>query len=138
MITGRPTHYNEEMLETAWDYLANYNKTYDHSIPSLVGLCKVLNRGKTTLYTWAEDETKDFRDIIDAINEYQHFELVEGGLSGTFNSTIAKLLLHKHGHSDKQETELFGNEEKPLGIAITYAGVKSTGKRVKKKEEAKE
>lgn len=110
MITGRPTDYNEEMLETAWDYLDNYEKVYGHSIPSLVGLCKILNRGKTTLYTWAEDENKDFRDIIDAINEYQHFELVEGGLSGTFNSTITKLLLCKHGHSDKQELAGPGGE----------------------------
>jgi hypothetical protein len=106
MTVGRPTDYSQEVVDQAWDYIESYKVKHGHTVPSLVGLCKVLKRGKTTLYTWADDDTKEFRDIVDAINEAQELALMNGGLNSDFNSTITKLLLTKHGYSDKQAVEL--------------------------------
>ncbi len=107
---GRPTEYTPEVYQTALAYLDNYNTEHGHVIPSVVGLCKVLKRASATLYRWANEKSDvyhpEFREIVDAINDGQHFKLMDGGLTGEFNSNIAKLLLHKHGHNDKKETEL--------------------------------
>jgi len=108
MPGGRPTEYSPDMVKKAWEYMDNYNTKHGHEIPSLVGLCKVLNRGKTTLYNWADDTDKEFRDIIDTINEIQQLALLNGGLNGSFNSTITKLILGRHGYTDKQELEVTG------------------------------
>ncbi len=112
MITGRPTSHSKELEDQAWAYLEFFKKDHGHAIPSLVGLCKVINRGKTTIYRWVQDEDKQFRDIVDAINESQCLELMNKGLLGDFSPVITKLLLHKHGY--KQESELTGQGGEPL------------------------
>lgn len=110
---GRPTEYNPEIVQAARDYLVDYKEKHGHSIPSVVGLCKIISRGKSTIYDWANSEHasyhEEFSDIVAQINEYQEFDLVDGGLTNEFNPTIAKLLLHKHGHSDKAETKVEAN-----------------------------
>ena len=102
MPAGRPTEYNDEVVAKAWEYIDNY-ETYGHAIPSLVGLCKVLNRGKSTLYDWAKDPEKEFSDILEAINENQELVTFNAALRGDYNASIAKLLLGKHGYHDKQD-----------------------------------
>ncbi len=110
---GRPASYDSDVLDKALNYLKNYNTEHGHAIPSVVGLCRILNRGRSTVYDWINKEHdsyhEEFSDIVDSINEYQHFDLMDGGLTNKFNSNITKLLLHKHGHSDKQETEISGD-----------------------------
>jgi len=39
------------------------------------------------------------------------------GLSGEFNSNIAKLALGKHGYHDKQDNTLSGPDGKPVTVA---------------------
>jgi len=104
MPGGRPTEYNQELVDAAWAYIDNYAE-HGHAVPSLVGLCKVLNRGKSTLYDWAKDDDKEISDILAAINENQELVAFNKSLTNEYNPTIAKLLLGKHGYSDKQETE---------------------------------
>jgi hypothetical protein len=104
---GRPTDYTEEVLEKAKDYLTNFNTEHSHTIPSVVGLAKVLGKHKDTLYEWAKDPNKEeFSDTLRQINNDQEFELVEGGLTNKFNSSITKLALGNHGYSDKQESDI--------------------------------
>lgn len=103
MAAGRPTEYSPEIVQAAWDYVDGGWKENGASIPSLVGMCRVLKRGKSTLYDWAKDPTKEFSDIIESLNELQEEILAENGLTGEFNASITKLLLTKHGYSDKQE-----------------------------------
>ena len=103
MAGGRPTSYSPEVLKLARDYVDNCPNT----VPMVVGLCKHIDRGKTTVYNWAKDEDKqEFRDILEEIEQNQHIELIEGGLSNDFNSAITKMMLTKHGYSDKVEQDI--------------------------------
>jgi len=101
---GRPTKYNKDILAKANAYLDNFNDEHGHMIPSVVGLGKVLRITRETLYQWAkDDDKKEFSDILQNIVSDQEFELINGGLSGALNSNITKLVLGKHGYSDKQD-----------------------------------
>ena len=62
------------------------------------------------LYRWADEEGNEFRDILDSIMDYQRFELTNKGLKGETNSVITKLMLTKHGYSDKQEIKAEVND----------------------------
>lgn len=116
---GRPTDYNQDIVEAAWKYLNDYSEVHGHAIPSIVGMCKVLKRGKSTIYDWANDENKDFSDILAACNELQELALLNGGLDGTLNSNIVKLTLGKHGYHDKQDTNLGGQKDNPVKVDAT-------------------
>lgn len=101
---GRPTDYNDDILGIAKDYLTNFKTEHGHMIPSVVGLAKVLGKTRETLYAWAKQEGKEeFSDILAKINNDQCHELINGGLSGEFNSNITKLVLGKHGYHERQE-----------------------------------
>lgn len=105
MAGGRPTKYTDELLAIAREYPENYGE-YGHSFPSIVGLCRVVKIHSDTAYDWAKDpDKKEFSDIVKQIMDNQHLELMEGGINGTFNPTITKLILAKHGHSEKQEVK---------------------------------
>ncbi len=101
MAGGRPTTYGPEVLEQAEHYLRNY-KEYDDLIPSVEGLALAINRARSTIYKWAEEEDKQqFSDMLTKLNEEQQRILVNNGLGGKFNSAITKLVLTKHGFHDK-------------------------------------
>lgn len=117
-IGGRPTNYTPELVQKATDYVSddpekNY-LSYDHAIPSVVGLCRVLNRARSTLYAWGDDKSKSFSDILRAVNEFQELTVLNGTLKNQLNAQIGKLVLGKHGYHEKQDTALSG----PGGDAI--------------------
>ena len=113
-MVGRPTDYNQEIVDKAWAYVDGF-ADHGHAVPSVVGLCKVLNRSRSTVYNWAEDKDKEFMDILAAINENQELVTFNKSLTGEYNSAIAKLLLGKHGYSDKSDQTISGGD-KPLEI----------------------
>ena len=104
-VKGRPTKYNEELEAQAHEYLTDYKTKYGDEIPSVVGLCNILNLSRSTAYKWAEEDDKDFSYILDRINTTQQQVLLNNGLNGVFNAQIAKLVLGKHGYSEKKEVE---------------------------------
>jgi hypothetical protein len=101
---GRPLTFDDELQAKAWEYVDNF-ADHDHAIPSLVGLCKVLNRAKSTIYDWAKRDDNDFSDILQAINENQELVIFNKALSGEYNAAIAKLALGKHGYHDKMDVQ---------------------------------
>ena len=101
-MAGRPTNLTKEVIKQAWDYVDGF-EAHGHAVPSVVGLCKVINRSKSSVYRWAEEENSEFWDILRAINENQELVTFNRALTGDYNASIAKLLLGKHGYSDKQE-----------------------------------
>lgn len=114
MAGGRPTTYTTEMLEKANAYLEEWEAEGD-MIPSVVGLAKYIERSKTSIYDWAkEDGKEEFADILARINEIQRQTLINKGLSGVFNSNITKLVLGKHGFSEKKE--LSSDPERPVMV----------------------
>lgn len=122
-MAGRPTDWSEAAEDDAWAYVDNYGD-HGHAFPSIVGLCKVLNRGKSTIYKWAGDDDKQFRDILDAIKENQELVTFNKAMTNDFNATIAKLLLGKHGYHDKQDSTLSGPNGKPMEMTgVQFVGV---------------
>lgn len=113
-MVGRPTDYNQEIVDKAWAYVDGF-ADHGHAVPSVVGLCKVLNRSRSTVYNWAEDKDTEFMDILAAIKENQELVTFNKSLTGEYNSAIAKLLLGKHGYSDKSDQTISGGD-KPLEI----------------------
>ena len=106
---GRPTKYNAKIISKAKDYLENYEQ-YEEVIPSIEGLACHLHIARDTIYDWSkQDDKREFSDIVGDILSKQAKVLMNKGLVGDFNSVIAKLIMHKHGYSDKQETKIDAN-----------------------------
>tara|TARA_R110000737_G_C14253770_1_gene427135 strand:- start:74 stop:466 length:393 start_codon:yes stop_codon:yes gene_type:complete len=93
---GRPTKYTPEILAKAKTYIAENTR----AIPTLIGMAYFLGISNSTLYKWAE-KTPEFSHVLDEVTQLQYIELTNSGLNGDFNSAITKLMLTKHGLSDK-------------------------------------
>ena len=105
MAGGRPTDYTPELLTLARNYLVDY-RALGEAVPTVVGLCRAINRARSTVYKWAGEEGKEqFSDIIEQLLEFQELDLVNGSLRSELNPQIAKVMLGKHGYSDKQEID---------------------------------
>lgn len=115
---ARPIEYNfeiikpkiEEYLASCVDTVEEFHKTRGEKsdsfdrilrvrIPTVEGLCLVLDIHKDTYYDW-EKKYPEFSDYTDRLRKLQASRLVEGGLSGNYNPTIAKVLLTKHGYRE--------------------------------------
>ena len=56
---------------------------------------------------WDKDEEKvEFRAVLDKIKQVQHVIALNGGMTGVYSAPIVKLLLTKHGYSDKSEQDI--------------------------------
>lgn len=105
---GRPTKYNKSILEKANKYLTDYkNQELGKMIPSVEGLAIYLDVSTKTIYNWG-NEHSEFLHTLGNVNTRQKILLLDGGLSGDFNSNIAKLALGNHGFSEKTEQKMSG------------------------------
>ena len=130
-LIGRPREYSQIILDKANEYLTScQDKEIEKGtserpiyelkvrLPSVEGLSRYLGVARSTVYKW-RGEFPAFSDIIEDILSEQSEKLINEGLSGNYNSTIAKLILTKHGYSDKQETDIMsGGKPIPLLNAI--------------------
>jgi hypothetical protein len=117
---GRPSLYNDQTCTNAQEYLdscvdqqytrvktegdksVSYDNLIKVKLPTKEGLALHLDVAMDTLYDWGK-KYPQFSDILDKLNRMRAERLQNGGLSGEYNSTIAKLLLSKHGYVDRQE-----------------------------------
>lgn len=110
MVIGRPTDYNQEILDNASAYVQHFandegkGENLKVNLPTIEGLALYLEISRSTLYLW-QKEHKAFSDIIEILQQKQAQVLINNGLSGRYNPTIAKVLLTKHGYTDKQEID---------------------------------
>lgn len=112
---GRPTEYSEEKLDLARAYLDGGWELEGDVVPQIAGLALAMGVHRDTLYEWAShDDKPEFSDIFMRVKHMQERRLVSGGLSGDFNPAITKMLLTKHGYSDKQEIEQSGPNGGPI------------------------
>lgn len=120
MAGGRPTEYSEQVLIDSKEYVdscedeitsvisgqsdsfTKYEQKLKVNIPTIEGLARYLKIHRSTVYAW-QKEHPEFSDIIEELQQKQAERLLSNGLSGDYNSTIAKVLLTKHGYTDKQE-----------------------------------
>lgn len=105
---GRPSKLAVS-LEKANDYLMGEYKTVGDIVPSVAGLACYLGISRSTAQEYAK-ENSAFSGTLAAIKTVQENSLINKGLTGEFNATIAKLMLSNHGYADKQETALTGKE----------------------------
>lgn len=128
MTAGRPIEYKEEYVEKVDEYLESCKDTYTTflktdgassqsyerikkvKLPSKEGFAIFLNIAKSTLYEWA-DTYPEFSYALDKILVEQKHRLINDGLSGEYNSTIAKLILSSnHGMVERKDTTTNGND----------------------------
>jgi hypothetical protein len=129
MNVGKPTSYNDELLEKAKQYL-NYFLQEESDIkivpagqviPTAVGLCSHIGIGTSTSSVWEKDDTKlEYRAVLDGIKQVQHIIALNGGMAGTFNAPIVKLLLTKHGYHDKSEQDVKSSDG---SMTPTFSGL---------------
>jgi hypothetical protein len=120
---ARPTKYNAKILEDAQYYLENYEELGD-VIPTVAGLACELKIARETVYDWAsKPEHKEFSDIVKDIASTQERKLVNGGLSSSMNSQITKMMLTKHGYSDKVDLDHSSKDKSmsPTGFNDFYS-----------------
>lgn len=115
---GRPSVYAEKLVE-AKKYLMGDWQVIGDSIPSVAGLACYLGVSRETLYDWKSKE-KAFSDILNEILTLQERTLLNGGLSKDFNPIITKLVLSKHGYSDKVEQDVTSSDGSMTPKAPVY------------------
>lgn len=113
-MAGRPTSLTPEVIEKAQEYLDTYNTELGELVPTVAGLSLFLGVSRKSIYIWEDSEQTPvtFLHILEAIKSRQETRLVNGGLGNEFNPTIAKMMLTKHGYSDKQEIDHTSGGEK--------------------------
>lgn len=122
---GRPPTYGEEILKKADEYLNRKDeldkdgKLIISRLPTRGGLAIYLGVSRDTLYEWAR-EHKEFSDIMEWLGAIQEDDLINQGLSGRYNSTIAKVLLTKHGYTDKIETDITSKGESINPVLVKF------------------
>jgi hypothetical protein len=112
---GRPTIYNQEIVDKTREYLKTYHESGEEVIPTIEGLSLFLGIVKSTIYAWAKDTDKqEFSNVTKEISAKQQTILMNKGLAGKFNPAITKLMLGTHGISEKNYTEIAGVDGKPV------------------------
>lgn len=135
---GRPTKYKPEFIQKAdeyikkcqdeeTDWLKSYTEgkvsgeTYEHrvkvNLPTHEGFATSLQVDITSLYEWAR-KNKQFSLALSRISTAQKERLLSKGLSGDYNSTIAKLILSAN-HGMKEKTDVTSNDKEIEGVIIS-------------------
>lgn len=125
---GHPTLYKgKETIEKAEKYLEGcedkmkkvlestnkktgrkrYLNKWEVNVPLVEGLALYLEVHRDTLYEWAKKH-KEFSDVLKKLRYSQANKVFNKALAGEYNPHIAKLLLSKHGYTDKQELKHSG------------------------------
>ena len=105
MTAGRPSVYGPDILKKARGYLTSFKDVGD-VVPSIAGLACVIGVTRETCRAWGNDPEKaEFSAILSELAQRQERELLNNGLAGNFNAPITKMMLTKHGYSDKVETD---------------------------------
>lgn len=126
---GRPTTYSPSLIKKVEEYITScqdeeyqvtkyegekstgYETKLRVNFPSIEGCALYLKVHKETLYNW-ESRHPEFSDVIAKLRQEQAQRLLNNGLSGAYNPTIAKVILTKHGY--REGIEQTGSEGKPL------------------------
>ena len=102
-MTGRPTVCTPSLIGAAKEYATGGYVGEGDMIPSIAGLACSIGIHRDTIHAWVKDSEHPFSDIYKDIMQFQERKLLNGGLGGDFNPAITKMILTKHGYSDKIE-----------------------------------
>jgi hypothetical protein len=114
--------YGEGILRKAkeyYDIYANGGKIGKFIVPTMEGYALYMSINTDTIYEWLKDtKKKEFSEITRMLQNLRAQMLQNEGLLGTWNSNITKLLLSKHGYSEKTEQEI--NLKTPEPILVKF------------------
>jgi len=119
---GRPTKYSDDLQAQAEEYILSY-EDLGELVPTIVGLAIHLDVTTKTIYNWATEEKPEFLRIFTRVEQMQHRGLVNGGLAGTFNPAITKMMMTKHGYDEKAKPD----ESTNLAAALALIAAKLPG-----------
>lgn len=102
---GRPTTCTNTVMDEAQWYLDGGWQVVGDAFPSIVGLACELQVNEPQLYQW-KDANPRLAEIMKGITALQQRVLINGGVRGKLNPVITKLILGKHGYSDKVDSNL--------------------------------
>ncbi|EMF4673488.1 DNA-packaging protein [Providencia stuartii] len=105
---GCPSKLTDELIAKAKEYLYGGYESFGDVVPSVAGLSCYLAIARSTTYEYAKQDSdlgREFSDIVEGILSLQENKLINGGLKGDFNPSITKIMLTKHGYSEKQEID---------------------------------
>ena len=105
---GRPTDYRPTFPQKVLDYIERCETTEEgkeRELPTRASVANMLNVSLVTIDTWGK-KYPEFLCSLEKLHQSQQKHLINRGLNGTGNSTIAKLLLSaNHGIHEKTETD---------------------------------
>jgi len=138
---ARPSEYKEEYIQAADEYLASQQDYQDEDLnklrvklPTIEGFALFIGVNKTSLYEW-EKIHPAFSNALDKIRTEQKERLLNNGLSGDYNPTIAKLVLSaNHGMAEKTQTDVTSGGN-PIPIYGGLSGHTSNTKDIQTEEE---
>ena len=113
MPAGRPSKYNKTILKKTQEFMDGGYKDSGAVIPTLEGLALYLGLVPSTVHKWAnEDGNKpEFSEALRRITAMQRENLLTGGLTGSYNASIAKLLLsHNHGVMERSQVDTVSSD----------------------------
>jgi len=140
----RPNEFKEEYIDKVEEYLASntdeevrvvqlksdkgYEK-FEHKLkvklPTIEGFAGFIGVSKKSVYNW-EKENREFLHALDKIRIEQQNRLINMGLSGEYNPTIAKLILSSnHGMREKSDVTSDG-EALPVLVKFLDENNKNT------------
>lgn len=121
---GRPTVYDRSVLDKAEEYIWFFQLSEEErnnlqdskinpteNIPTVSGLALYLGLARSTVQEWEKSKDHEFSGTLEKLKAVQEVLILNNGLIGKFNPTIAKLALANHGYSDKQEMDVTTNGE---------------------------
>tara|TARA_Y100000593_G_C4318984_1_gene342588 strand:+ start:1565 stop:1951 length:387 start_codon:yes stop_codon:yes gene_type:complete len=121
-MAGRPTKYTDDIVDLARMYLEGGWQEQGDAVPQIAGMALAMGVERQTLYEWAKDDDKEeFSYIFTRVMALQERGLINNGLKGSFNPAITKMMLTKHGYSDKSEIDHSNSDgtlDKPTRVEL--------------------
>lgn len=114
---GRPSQLTPELISKAAMYLTDYTSNGD-IVPTVAGLACYLDIPRSSIYNY-KGQSNELLDTLEKLEQIQESKLVNGGLMGDFNATIAKLMLSNHGYSEKQQIDNTSSDGSMTPITLT-------------------
>ena len=97
---GRPTLYTPDIPER----LEGYMRNCPNELPSKTGFAISVGVHVNTMDNWGK-KYSEFLWALRRLHTLQEMELLNKGLTGVYNPTIAKLLLiNNHGYGKRRDT----------------------------------
>lgn len=110
----RASTYGPHKIKQANAYLDSFidpKGRPNNVIPNISGLALAIGITRSTAYEWLKhDDKPEYKKVIDRMNCVQEDLTLKYGLTGIFNASIAKMVLGKHGYSDKAEIDLSSSD----------------------------